>query len=320
MIAGPVSFYKVTEDQAERFLKQLGQPTEVKDKFLRWIRKFPVCNIDRFLESLKLLAGILKVPTNSIKSLDFMPVNSTSEFENYRFLYQMGMEYDMNVERTIVRAVESGDIKWMQSFLNQPVLSHGMEPGELASDTLRSIKTTFIMSTSILSRAALKGGLDYTTILTLCEDYFLLVNRLNSYQEVMNLIRHMFLDFTTRVAKVKSAPADDLLVKRCCRYIHANLSRKITAADLAKVLHRNPDYICRHFRQTTGLTISDYISRERVAQAKQLLTDTDLPIAVIASHIGFSSSQYFYTVFKKISGITPGEYRSKEAGSLPPLC
>jgi AraC-like DNA-binding protein/mannose-6-phosphate isomerase-like protein (cupin superfamily) len=65
------------------------------------------------------------------------------------------------------------------------------------------------------------------------------------------------------------------------------------------------------FTKQMGLTPGDYRARKRVAQATQMLRDTERGVTNIAFDVGFSSSQYFATVFKKLTGLTPREYRAR---------
>jgi AraC-like DNA-binding protein len=69
------------------------------------------------------------------------------------------------------------------------------------------------------------------------------------------------------------------------------------------------------FLQQTGFTPSDFRQRHRIQRAKQLLQNTSLSISTIAFDLGFSTSQYFATVFRKITGISPREYRTSVAES-----
>ena len=67
--------------------------------------------------------------------------------------------------------------------------------------------------------------------------------------------------------------------------------------------------LCRIFRQATGITVARYLVSYRLAEAKKLLVDTDLQIAVIAANCGFDSSSHFCIVFRQYEGITPKEFR-----------
>lgn len=66
------------------------------------------------------------------------------------------------------------------------------------------------------------------------------------------------------------------------------------------------------FRRETGFTPGDWRNRERIRQARQLLRHTDLSVTRVAMRCGFTSSQYFATCFKKITGLTPSQYRPRK--------
>ena len=68
-------------------------------------------------------------------------------------------------------------------------------------------------------------------------------------------------------------------------------------------------YLCRIWRQNTGSSLASRINSVRVEHASELLKTTELTIAEISEKTGFSNQQYFYTLFKKITGKTPDEFR-----------
>lgn len=83
-------------------------------------------------------------------------------------------------------------------------------------------------------------------------------------------------------------------------------------------------YLCTHFKQETGMTISAYVQQEKVREAKRLLKGSSYSIVEISEALAFSSQSYFCAVFKKITGMTPESYRSSpsiltpQEVSLPP--
>ncbi|MGN6711218.1 MAG: helix-turn-helix transcriptional regulator [Anaerocolumna jejuensis] len=68
--------------------------------------------------------------------------------------------------------------------------------------------------------------------------------------------------------------------------------------------------ISRLFKQTTGLSLFDYINQYRINKDKEYLIQSDLTINPIAKKTGFDTPQYFSIVFRKATGMTPKEYRS----------
>lgn len=95
-------------------------------------------------------------------------------------------------------------------------------------------------------------------------------------------------------------------------YIQKHLSDNLTLAVLSDVVNYNSSYVSRVFKQTTGTNLSDYITVCRINKAKELLVSTNDSVRVIAQKVGFDTSQYLSMVFRKETGLTPGEFRSQQ--------
>lgn len=79
---------------------------------------------------------------------------------------------------------------------------------------------------------------------------------------------------------------------------------------LAERLGYSSNYFSRIFKNITGYYVNDYIRQVRVIKAQELLTDTSLTISEIAEMTGFTTDNYFYSIFKKETGMTPAAYRN----------
>lgn len=102
------------------------------------------------------------------------------------------------------------------------------------------------------------------------------------------------------------------LVKRATLYIEENYTRdSISLNEVADAVEVSANYFSTVFRQETGMTFTEYVTKKRMDKAKQLLRQTERPSGEIASEVGFKDSHYFSFVFKKTQGCTPREYRSR---------
>lgn len=95
--------------------------------------------------------------------------------------------------------------------------------------------------------------------------------------------------------------------------IHEEYGTDLELETCAARLNFHPVYVGRVFRKETGLSFSDYLSKYRLNQAKNLLKETDMKISEIAEHLSYQSSATFIRYFRKIEGLTPGQYREKHA-------
>ncbi|MBQ8893992.1 MAG: helix-turn-helix domain-containing protein [Clostridia bacterium] len=93
------------------------------------------------------------------------------------------------------------------------------------------------------------------------------------------------------------------------QYIHANLHRTVTVAELAEITGYSPGHFAKTFRQCFGLLPLDYITKIKINQAQKRLRETRLSVSVIAEELGYCDANYFGKVFKKKTGVSPLQYR-----------
>ena len=93
-------------------------------------------------------------------------------------------------------------------------------------------------------------------------------------------------------------------------YIHEHLTEKIAVDKLSRRAYMSRNMFFAWFKEQFGITPLEYINKERVKLAKQLLTDKNNSIANVSLQCGFSDVNYFVRLFKKTEGITPGAYKN----------
>lgn len=99
-------------------------------------------------------------------------------------------------------------------------------------------------------------------------------------------------------------------IKRVVKNIRQDPSRHVSVTDLAKEAGLSVPHFQRRFKDEIGMPPKEYLNRCRIEYAKSLLRDTKLSVTSTAHELGFSSSQYFATVFRKYTGLTPVEFLS----------
>lgn len=107
-----------------------------------------------------------------------------------------------------------------------------------------------------------------------------------------------------------SNPTQELLLKPAIDYIADNYTQKITLRQLANVCNISESYFSRLFSKCFGKNVTDYINDARIAKAKVLLSNPEVTVNYIARFCGYEDSSYFIKRFKKITGVTPHEYRN----------
>jgi AraC-like DNA-binding protein len=109
----------------------------------------------------------------------------------------------------------------------------------------------------------------------------------------------------------KSAMAIPSKVLNAISYIQVNLNQNLTVAHLAEGANQHQDYFSRLFFQYTGIRPLAYIHEKRIERAQYLLTTTNMSYAEVAAETGFENLPHFSKIFKKLTSLTPGQYRKQ---------
>lgn len=213
-----------------------------------------------------------------------------------------------DLEQTVMAMVRKGDTVALRQWIKAAPAVRG---GILAPEQLRQMKNTFIVSVTLASRAAIRGGMDVEDAFSLSDAYIQKCELLNRPEQLLNLQYSMILEFTQRVERIRLGKRPSKLAIDVANYIQHHLSEPITVEALAKELYLSRPYLSRKFIEETGESLTDFILKEKTQEAKRLLRYSDKSLTAISSFLGFSSQSHFSRVFKKYSGSAPGEYREK---------
>ena len=121
------------------------------------------------------------------------------------------------------------------------------------------------------------------------------------------LLLHMVEQLLSKQQPTEDLGKKELLVRELIRYIDSH--EQITLDLLAEKFHLSKYYLSRTFHEVAGISLWDYIQYSRVSRAQYLLRNTSDSIDSILFRCGFNNIQHFYKCFKKITGMTPGEFR-----------
>ncbi|WP_449600213.1 AraC family transcriptional regulator [Paenibacillus sp. Marseille-Q9583] len=97
---------------------------------------------------------------------------------------------------------------------------------------------------------------------------------------------------------------------RAIHFIRQNVENNITLDDIASNCNITTRYLSKIFKQYVNISVNDYLCITKIDKAMNYICNTELSITEISSKLQFSSAQYFSTVFKKYSGVTPKEYKN----------
>jgi two-component system response regulator YesN len=136
------------------------------------------------------------------------------------------------------------------------------------------------------------------------------MSRLILHELLVTVIR----DYAKAVATAGSGDSTFLSVpiQRAVEWIQSHLTEELPSIDdIAVQVGLSESHFRRRFHEETGFSPLEYVTRQRVLRAKQLLHDERISITRLAFDLGFQSSGYFAQVFRKMTGMTPTDYRAR---------
>lgn len=111
----------------------------------------------------------------------------------------------------------------------------------------------------------------------------------------------------------KRSKMTDVTLQLATDYMDANFNKNISVDTVAEYVERSSSYLSRIFKETTGMTINDYLIQLRIKRAAELLGQLHISIEEICREIGYANVSYFNKIFKARTGLTPGQYRQQQA-------
>jgi len=122
-------------------------------------------------------------------------------------------------------------------------------------------------------------------------------------------VRFLFLGERTPGQARGRATLTQRRLSRVQELIESRLDADLSLQELAAEVGYSRSHFLRAFHATTGVTPHRYLLNRRIEHARRLLGEPDMPIAQVAYCCGFSSQAHFTLAFRKVCGLTPGEYR-----------
>lgn len=305
----------------EKDIRELAFSCDVEvgkvDRFIAAMRGLVQMPLESILEILCTVNHVLSGDKLSISDVAIYDIDETAIFGNEEALTTEGVanEYGgeevhntLAIESQLLDMVKRGDTVALDEWVKGAPAVRG---GRLADDAARQMKNTFIVATTLASRASIQGGVDAEEALSLSDSYIRKCEIMSTADQILNLQYRMILDYTARVEKEKLGKSPSRLVGEVARYVRKNISGRTSVEDLARTMFISRTHLAKRFKEETGKTLSDYILTEKTEEAKRLLKHTDKSLSAISEYLGFSSQSHFARVFKKYADITPSEYREK---------
>lgn len=175
---------------------------------------------------------------------------------------------------------------------------------------IRSSKNIGFVLNTMCRIAAERGGVHPVYLHNISERYAIMIERAKTFPQLKQLYISMAEEYCELVVSVATRQYSPI-VKKATEYIYLNLGSSLLLKSIAEHVHVNPSHLSRKFKEETGMTITDFINKKRVDEARLHLRRGNLSVTEVAFLVGFNDLNYFGKVFKKFTNETPSQYAKR---------
>lgn len=205
-------------------------------------------------------------------------------------------------------SIRHGDVEMLNHSLSE---TYRGEVGQLAKNQIRQAKNIAICVIALASRAAISGGMIPEEAFSMVDGYIMKIEDMNNAVKIDSMMRQAEYEFAERVAEIHKNQQKNELIERTKNYIYQNLHSEIVIGNIGQKIGVNSSYLSDLFHRVEGMTIQQYIRKEKIRLAENMLRYSDYEVKEIASYLSFCSQSYFGNIFRQQTGMTPAKYRKK---------
>ena len=312
IVIGPTRQITETDQELRELAFRADVNADDTEDFITGMKSIVRMPFESILQMLCTMNHVMNGETLSLKDVAIYDVDQEKLLAAQKLSIQVDEAQSphntLDQEQALLRMVRKGDTAALKEWISHAPAIRG---GVLAKEQLRQKKNTFIVAVTLVSRAAIRGGMDVEDAFSHSDSYIQQCELLSSPSDILNLQYRMILDYTERVERLRLGKQPSRLTIDVANYIQHHMSEPVSAEKIAEALFLNRSYLSRKFKEQTGETLTDFILKEKTEEAKRLLRFSDKSLTAIGSYLGFSSASHFSRVFKAYIGCTPSEYREK---------
>lgn len=214
--------------------------------------------------------------------------------------------YPFELERSLLESLAQGDkpgtLQKLQEYLAALFAAGGGNPAWMNQKALELIV--------LLSRTLMEKGADEQQTLFWLQRCQKEVSQRKNFHDLSAWLYETLSDLLDRTAGYADARHANI-IHRCIQYIGTGYAEHLTLESAARALFLSPDYLSRIFSKETGTSFNRYLNNVRITKAKELIRSGNLRLTDISQMVGYDDQSYFTKVFRRITGMSPNEYRKK---------
>ncbi|TDF90595.1 response regulator transcription factor [Paenibacillus piri] len=284
-------------NQLYTFLNRIR--TEIK-KYLNITASFgvsSVCNeMSQLHHAYSEAASILKDKFYKGKNGIFIESTSSKHEEGFFCL-------DIKDEKAIYAALKNQDFETVKSLID--AVFNKISRLRLSSKSTQMICAELI---NIVNKASKDAGIEMSKLYTAGDIPYNLIQKYEVLMDIKSWILNLYHKFIEILQRMKCRGTYSDIIQKAMEYIQRNYKNDVSLQDVSDIVGVTNSYISRLFKEECRMGFTEYLNHVRVEHAKHYIEHGELKLKEIVSHVGFNNYNYFFKVFKEMTGMTPLEY------------
>lgn len=317
LFIGPYLSRELTESDIRRLMNSLQIPEDLFLQLSDYYSGLPCLPEKNFFFSLlrHLYAFIFETSHPFSRFVDLRMLESQDAFlEKHEYqvpkdpiLSMHMLEERYHIEDKLLDAVSRGNTAKALSVYET---MGSIRFAARTTDELRNRKNFMLTFNSLLRRTAYEAGVHPFYIDAVSSNYASLLEQSSSIREITDITPYMIQSYC-RLVEDRSMVSYSEPIRQILVTIDASLTGDLSLKRFANELFLNTSYLSNLFKKEVGVTLTDYVNKNRIEYAKKLLKSTTLSIQDIAVRSGISDIHYFTRLFRRETGMSPRDFRNQ---------
>lgn len=305
LLLGPASAISCTSQHLDNILGYLNLPFSKKAALNHWFTHTPLMELSQFQSVIRFLDHLVNESNDELDDADADSITTPPSYPNVKS--PNIMHNSQYLEDLITGAIETGNPNTLMETFNMITKDNRISFGQIGKTSFQVLCNVVLTVNVIVSRAAIRAGLDYEYALTLSDYYAQTAYSIQNENEFFPLIGTIMMDFCNRVRQLKQPQDISPLTRSIISNVLANLYNKPTVAGIAEQLGYSQSCISHTFKSDMKVPLKTWIQEQKIKEADRLLNAEKRSITDVSTMLGYSSPSHFQSAYKKIKGCTPGK-------------
>lgn len=314
VLIGPSVSHPLSEDQVNGIIHD-ARGFFYRDKVLQYYKSVPVIRHQQLLNissSVFLMFNHVLLPPETVWEKNGQFTEHDEIMEQVDLVISRNLQsnvfHERLFEKKMLEIIKEGRVEELK---NLPTYKEEEMASILSkSSFIRSNKNHIITLITLVSRAAIEGGLHEEIAFSLHDHFIQRVEETETLDETRELAKEVLNTYAEKVREAKNERYSQTITA-CKNFIYKHVYENIDHDTIADKIGLSPKYLSVLFKKEVGITVSEYIQQTKIEEAKKLLAYSKTPISEICTLLCFNDQSYFTKVFKKVTGVTPKYYRER---------